>query len=112
MCLITETNQPKVAQEDIHVYKIVADKGDGKTFESPVAHTTHNYDEELTTSDPLEIEKCEMGYMVEKGMFHCIKNPREDIQGVVRCTIPKGTEYFEDVNGDELCAKKVIVHKG
>ena len=134
MCLISNTNTPLIAKEDIVVYKIIMRKNN-KDYAPVVSE-----DEEL----PHYIYKKGVNkarfkedvswawncyYRIGKGFLHAYTT--KDIAEkncdrwnawvgrsnlctgvkyhfVVRMIIPKGTEYFNSVEGDEICAKELI----
>lgn len=137
MCLISNTNTPLIAEEDIVVYKILMRKN-GKDYapvvsedycEQPHYIYKKGVNKARLKEDVQEWTSINCYYRIGKGFLHAYTT--KDIAEincnrwnawmgknnlstggkyhfVVRMIIPKGTEYFNSVEGDEICAKQLI----
>jgi hypothetical protein len=112
MCLYSETNKPKIAQQDIVCYKHVLKR---KHHFRPYYHgnkVKYKFGKLYKIDVNLFINKVEKGkkwYLINNG-FHSYedidtfdkKNPNGRNYCYIKCIIPKGSLYFEEThnNGD------------
>lgn len=124
MCLVTDQKEPKIAHEDIKVYKVLKDI-DGQHFS--VCHPFQWLADIINTSelnkqkfenylfnpycdyiDSDYYEDCDKInlFVIVKG-FHAFKTPERGInwikscdnKNMYECIIPKGSLYYEDATG-------------
>ena len=114
MCLIKTHDEPKIAQADIEVWKILTDKGLSPYHEYQYHHGINKPAEHKEI--PIEQMQIEDGYlhayrsketaekyvaMLNLIFFDCLV-PIEHV--IHRMIIPKGTAYYEGDNGD-ICSE-------
>lgn len=112
MCLILQDNKERIAEKDITCYKIFYNVYGGKVLSTLFQRYTMTLGREYDI-DCSETSNCSYKYgnhyYVEGGCFHSFKT----LQGargflkrevgehgpclIVKCTIPKGTKYFDGV---------------
>ena len=108
MCLYSETNKPKIAQQDIVCYKYVIKD---KHHFSPYYYTDkakykfgklYKIDANLFTKD---IDCNSYLYLINNGFHSYVniqefskKDPETDSFCYIKCIIPKGSLYFEETN--------------
>ena len=133
MCLFTREIEPKIAQEDIHVYKVVLVK-DGKYYgpyqEKPLMETPEGglvymdsneyYYKRWKIYDLNESKYCIEGGVIHacttKGMAEFLiidlwRNNEDANYEIIDGVIPKGTEYWESYMSPEIAAKKIKFDK-
>lgn len=118
MCLYTINREPKVAKHDIVCYKWIVPLSETKC-ESPCVRAKlkrHklNYAIGSWEINPAFVIYGEYsyGYWIGRGFIHAYKEKKyPDFISyeckLVKCIIPKGTDYFEDKY--EICATKMII---
>ena len=121
MSLISYTNKPLIAQEDIVCYKMLVRK---KCFifsiyRTPFAYTIvfpfllKRFNIPFKARGKEEIRKSYLciRYVIEKGFIHTYTNsgliPSLDGIEIFECVIPKGTEYFACILGKAYASKKI-----
>lgn len=113
MCLsIKGSRIPKIATRDIVVYKLFdpLELGKGKLV-SPFTrfdfglfcHGKVLKASKITISDIKRIIKY---HIIGNGFIHCFTH---SLSNRVKCIIPKGTLYYIDKYGDEICARKLEI---
>ena len=123
MCLYSETNNPKIAQQDIVCYKYVLKR---KHHFRPYYHgnkVKYKFGKLYKIDVNLFINKVEKGekwYLVNNG-FHSYadidvydkKNPDGHDFCYIKCIIPQGSLYFEETNdyGDIIyyCSEQLYI---
>lgn len=121
MCnvLIGENNiKPRIAEEDIRVFKAVYLNKDGKTWHGIYQdHYTAPLNTLITAEDEEDIRLSAYGWIcIGCGFFHScadinsIKNrfPYARVV-VVEAIIPKGSVYYRSKVGNDFCSKQIIV---
>ena len=117
MCLIKTHDEPKIAQDDIEVWKVLTDKGLSPYLDYQYHHGMNKPAEQSVIPVPVPVEQSQIngGYLhayrnKERAEFNavrcnyifgCIVNPEYIIH---RMIIPKGTAYYEGDDGD-ICAE-------
>lgn len=116
MCLYKTHNEPKIAQNDIEVWKVLTDKGLSPYQDYPYHSGINKPAERSVIPVPVEQRYIEDGYLhvygnKEKAEFNTAKfnliffDCLEPVKHVVhRMLIPKGTAYYEGDDGD-ICAE-------
>ncbi len=131
MCLRVKDSTPKIAEKDIVCYKVLARRDDKLVtpFFKYVMEPNHRYESQepfeigwvtKTTLRLLLSPRFRNTPVVEGGCFHTFKH-RIDAKWlgrvmtktpnfvILKCIIPKGTEYFEGDSEDMTCyASKVL----
>ena len=138
MCLVAEERSRKVADKDIHVWKLVRFGQDHDHWHGPIYSMNGLFDT-VVTSDPLdetEYDHCFDFYYfkyivsITSGFIHAhltrehaekqrdnlIREDSSSCNLYKRCfvceaTIPKGSVYYVDIDGEEIATSKIIVHK-
>lgn len=123
MCLYSETNNPKIAQQDIVCYKYVLKR---KHHFRPYYHgnkVKYKFGKLYKIDVNLFINKVEKGkkwYLINDG-FHSYadidvydkKNPSGRDFCYIKCIIPQGSLYFEETNdhGDIIyyCSEQLYI---
>ena len=109
MCLIKTHGEPRIAQDDIEVWKILTDKGLSPYHEYQYHHGINKPAEHKEI--PIEQRLIADGYlhsyrkkeMAELNVLKCIWII--GVEHVIhRMLIPKGTAYYEGDNGD-ICSE-------
>lgn len=114
MCLIKTHDEPKIAQDDIEVWKVLTSEGLSPYMDYPYHLGMNKPAEQKVT--PLTQEEINGGYLhvyrsKEKAEFNAARfnliffdclAPVEHV--VHRMLIPKGTVYYEGDDGD-ICAE-------
>ena len=116
MCLIAKTNTPLIAKEDIVCYKYLIRPC--FLYRTPIWYAKVHpflwklFDKPFKAKGREEITSCENCYRIEGGFIHSYQH--QDINYLpvnnliqFKCIIPKGTEYFEDVNNNEYASKQI-----
>lgn len=123
MCLYSETNNPKIAQQDIVCYKCVKRY---RRYFRPYHRTDkakYKFGKLYKIDTNLFINKVEKGrkwYHVNVGfhsygniMSYIKKDPNEDDCCYIKCIIPKGSLYFEERDSrDEImyyCSEQLYI---
>jgi len=135
MCWRAFKAEKKVAQKDFNVYKVLMRKGKDSLLISPFRHFPYCLGKEYKTK--IHVKEAIFHYekdTIDKGL-HCyseecmVKNVYNSIAVgnpygqtlecysnelaspvVIKCTIPKGTAYYENGNG-EIVTEKYILNK-
>ena len=118
MCLIKTHNEPKIAQDDIEVWKVLTDDGLSPYLDYPYHPGMNKPVEQSVVPVPVDQSQINGGYLhayrnKEKAEFNAAKcnymfgshtnlGPIEHV--VHRMLIPKGTAYYEGINGD-ICSE-------
>lgn len=113
MCLITPTKKPYVAEEDIYCYKVLTETSRGlltpfqdfpielgKVYESP------KIEEEIEDNE------------INGGFFHALTSPNGQYLngfgsncGIYLAVIPKGSQFFLNNGGTQICATSIKIIK-
>ena len=127
MCLVTLDPKPKVAEEDILVWKVL-EKGNTGFYRLDYKYKHgRNYPAETCDAGNGVERDYDGTYEVRGGWLHAIKRSARDKKCITKCFnpvkgvfetlrrsrvvkmyIPKGTEYIEDKNGRDICAKCLV----
>jgi hypothetical protein len=114
MCLYIKGSKfPKIAKDDIIVYKYFSKYWLKKnnSLISPIMGYDYGKFEysKVIKAKGLNWEAIKFIFKgrVEGGFIHCYKS---NTVGDIKCIIPKGTLYYEGMDG-ELCARKLFVYK-
>lgn len=126
MCLISKTNIPKIAEEDIICYKIL--EYTQLEYTTPFMYLPIR-DSIVEAIGDEDIYKKSAWfrpskYSIGRGFIHAYTTyetamkiiPEIECQFFTECqlevfkaVIPKGTKYFVSINGKEICAKKMVL---
>lgn len=131
MCLITEQASPKILEEDKTVYKVVTSTGEGwksqyerfpyipgqlYATEIHVSKGDGMYSDQTAQNYYEKEEQQDKLFTIGRG-FHSFETEEraEEHLGLlseilVKCTIPKGSEYWEDATG-LIASNQIILHK-
>lgn len=111
MCLIKTHNEPKIAQDNIEVWKVLTDDGLSPYLNYPYKIGMNKPTEQSVVPVPVEQSQITVGYLhayrkKEKAELNAFKYTRIiGVEHVVhRMLIPKGTVYYEGDDGD-ICAE-------
>lgn len=127
MCLYTNEKEPRVAQEDINVYKVLLILKDG-SLKSPYHQSfgNWNFNELYINSQSEDIsqifELMEIGpgffhsYLTEEACNEMVGKIRRQIDRykssqkvkIFRAIIPKGTSFYVGQRSD-ICSKAIII---
>ena len=136
MCLITDSNIPLVAEEDIEVYKVMEVMTDkkGSPFGVPPyrplyryhpgKNQSSEYDITMYGNKPIKTSPSGLYYMVEAGYLHAyvdwhaathlythtLLNSGGTLYSackIVKMTVPKGTKYFLG-NDNDIAAETLV----
>lgn len=120
MCLISRTVIPSIAQEDIVCYKVL----ERNTFfyrtpyvgdiVFPFILKVLNIPFKAKGPERIEPYGREL-WTIDRGFIHSYKTKKPNYARTIRgkravyfeCTIPKGSEYFEDINNNEYASKQI-----
>ena len=105
MCLHVKTTKPSIAEEDIICYKVIEYSPIDKQYVTPFRNYPMKTGDILHDRKDWEFDIVEFrtGFFVEAGGFHTYGAKEDAIffarvlsssTIVVKCIIPKGTEYF------------------
>ena len=132
MCLITDSNIPLVAEEDIEVYKVMeVTTGLGGSpigippyrplyRYHPGKNQSYEYDITMYGNKPIKTSPYGQCYIVEAGYLHAYVDRyaasplhtqllRNDTAiKIVKMTIPKGTKYFLGNGGNEIASEVLV----
>lgn len=120
MCLYSKTNIPKIAKKDIKVYKILGkiDKKFLTPYRSYRMNEGYHY---IQTGKKFGVflSSGMYPYRIEKGLHaYTTLNAAIDqkyhgliSQIIVEMIIPKGSEYFIDKIGKQICSDNLIWYK-
>lgn len=122
MCLISETNKPTIATEDIVCYKVITTENKTPYTDSFVNILHRLGIIPFKAKGNIKIEENfnrftrRYYYTITKGMIHTFKGQIFYTMSwffpkIYKCIIPKGTEYFISQGGNEYCSKKIIFKK-
>ena len=136
MCLLTPKRTRRIAEEDIHVWKIVKLTEDKKHWDGPYFKAGFKFDEiaEVEPPEEKDIKTSEDGrlyleegflystlkYVVAKRELHMLRYLRHKYKSqyrLVRATIPKGSIYYTGrrttYQGEDttIASNKLIVEK-
>lgn len=114
MCLFKTHDEPKIAQDDIEVWKVLTDKGLSPYLDYPY-HPGMNKPLEHSV---IPITQEEINEEINGGYLHAYRNKEKAefhatmfnrIFGVIgyvvqRMLIPKGTAYYEG-NDEDICSE-------
>ncbi len=123
MCLVSETIEPFIAENDINCYKILLSQNGQYITPYRNFHILFNIEmndecEEKFT-DVFGVRLVESGYfnscLNKQGIIHVInelkrKLPKGTTVKIFKALIPKGTKYFLGQNND-ICSKKLIIYE-
>ena len=111
MCLIKTHNEPKIAQDNIEVWKVLTDDGLSPYLDYPYHPGMNKPTEQSVVPVPVEQSQITVGYLhayrkKEKAELNAFKYTRIiGVEHVVhKMLIPKGTAYYEGNNGD-VCSE-------
>ena len=128
MCLQTKQREPKIAEEDIIVYKLLVETNKENELKSPYTEFFYTTGEEYTT----EIKPSnDDSYLDNEASYYQQEDDRDEYYGigegfhsaisakrlsrliqwkskVYECIIPKGSEYYIGFS-DLLVSNKIIV---
>ena len=113
MCLKTTLTEPKIAQEDITCYKVISQNM------TSLYYTEFKW--ELGKLYETEMDFCPVYKTVSKA-FHSYQSLEDLRYGyykselpcrIVKCTIPKGSEYYTGIQGSEngFTSNKLIINE-
>ena len=111
MCLIKTHDEPKIAQDNIEVWKVLTDDGLSPYLDYPYHPGMNKPTEQSVVPVPVEQSQITVGYLhayrkKEKAELHASTYTRiigaEHV--VHRMLIPKGTAYYEGIDGD-ICSE-------
>lgn len=124
MCLVSDTDIPKIAQEDIVYYKVLIKVSNikalfGKGYATPWYETKVKPKGLFKAKGGKSILKNYFNpgtYDVGRGFIHTYTGldgsriPKNLIEGyrIFECIIPKGTEYFVSTDGEEYASDCII----
>lgn len=135
MCLITDSNIPLVAEEDIEVYKVMEVMTDekGSPFGVPPyrpiyryhpgKNQSSEYDITMYGNKPVKTSPSGRYYIVEAGYLHAYVDlyaasplHTKVLQNsggtttvkIIKMTIPKGTKYFLGNGGNEIASEVLV----
>jgi adenine-specific DNA methylase len=114
MCLITDSNKFKIAEEDITCYKAAVSINE-TAYRTPMRQFYFELGKTYEDTEKFYAKPENDTYIIEGGVFHSYVNlkdvPRlkkihsllKQYPGlnhdIIKCTIPKGTEYIEGFFG-------------
>ena len=106
MCLIKTHDEPKIAQNDIEVWKVLTDDGLSPYLDYPYHPGMNKPTEQSVVPVPVEQSQIDFGYLhayrkKEKAELNLFEPVGYMVQ---RMLIPKGTVYYEGDDGD-ICAE-------
>ena len=119
MCLTTRLKR-QISSNDIECYKVLITDGD--KYLSPYIRTSYQIPSDISDNVTEDIEHYNFEstsiYRIYSGFIHCykyfehakhltkfiIKKPYYNIV-IVKCIVPKGTEFYQ--NCHEICAKRL-----
>ena len=111
MCLIKTHDEPKIAQDDIEVWKVLTDDGLSPYLDYPYQIGMNKPTEQSVVPVPVEQSQINVGYLhayrkKETAELNAFKYTRIiGVEHVVhRMLIPKGTAYYEGIDGD-ICSE-------
>jgi hypothetical protein len=137
MCLITKDVKPRVADKDITCYKNLEWQEAIQRWETPytyfpvdedvikgkeplvaVGRKTHRKVMLIDIFNAVTIEKNVELYKCEGGWIHAYST-RQKAKSIAsmfgdttyRVIIPKGTKYYVDCSGGEMCAERIVIKK-
>ena len=107
MCLNKTHGEPRIAQDDIEVWKVLTDKGLSPYYDYQYHHGINKPAEQKEI--PIEQRLINGGYLhayrnkvkADKFLLDCMGTPWYIIH---RMIIPKGTVYYEGIDGD-ICSE-------
>jgi len=115
MCLVTK-QEKRVATKDLTVYKIVFQTEKKNVFKA--IHYGFSY--KLNKSYKTSMGKCySQGHIIINEGFHAYTkrfptyytiNPLKDgVRYIAKCTIPKGSSYYENRYSHEIVSDRIIL---
>lgn len=118
MCLLSNQEKAYIAKEDIETYKLFIRKGDG-TYITSFRRKEVVLGERMIAEGENELPQYDDGFIrIWGGYIHSyLKVLDDDIHvydldgwiALVKCIIPKGTEYYVDSGLCEICSKELII---
>lgn len=112
MCLLSKTEKPYIAKEDMVVYKVTIKVW--KTYYSFFRDFPYNLNASYEETEEGEIKKGEEFYHIGKGWIHSYQNTEVlsffKCCNILKCIVPKGTLYYVGTDGD-ICSKRLIIVK-
>lgn len=118
MCLCSKQGKAYIAREDIETYKLLIRAVDD-TYITPFRRKEVVLGERMVADGNNELPQYEDGFIrIEGGYIHSYLNVlNDDIHlydlsqwlVLVKCIIPKGTEYYVDAGLKEICSKELII---
>lgn len=131
MCLIVQSREPKIAEEDIICYKLVKYWEDADVYVSPLQHFPiassrkiigfiQKDDSDYSRVYPGIITRKTLDYNVGGGFLHTfmyLKSAKYIISKVsnkseyriFKCIVPKGVKYYEGYSKSTLCGNIINV---
>lgn len=110
MCFIVENNKPKIAKRNIKVYKFV-DEIDSTTCESYWKNYKYTQNK-VCKKIKLKFTKSKFfGNTIEKGYHSYIYNDDYHIRVNSIFIIPKGSEYYVNIEDGEYVSDTIIFKK-
>ena len=111
MCLFKTHDEPRIAPDDIEVWKVLTDDGLSPYLDYPYQIGMNKPTEQSVVPVPVEQSQITVGYLhsyrnKETAELNAFKYTRIiGVEHVVhRMLIPKGTAYYEGNNGD-VCSE-------
>lgn len=118
MCLCSSQGKAYIAKEDIETYKLLIRKKDG-TYITPFRYKEVVLGERMVADGNNELPQYEDGFIrIGSGYIHSYLKVIDDKIHVyllggwivlVKCIIPKGTEYYVDAGLKEICSKELVI---
>ena len=131
MCIFVQDNKLKVAEEDIICYKVLKRKN---IYDSTPVSPYHNemewdFDKQFEAPQSIwktEYDKYHNGWFVSDGYFYSYKYYTDAynlfkkmswggmvcMYMIVKCTIAKGTQYYEGIQGSPFQSHEDIMQNG
>ena len=110
MCLWTKNAVKKIADKDIVCYKVICKVGND--YLTIYQRTPIELGKTYTDNELIHMGKGNDVYYIGQGVYHTFKKYKDAVvflrehflftnRVIVRCVIPKGTEYYEGTFDDE-----------
>lgn len=110
---MTRNPKPLIAKEDIHCYKYLIPFG--SIGASPVYNFSYNFDTLYTENHPYIVYNDQIDmFEISSGVFHVrkcddLRHPLNAGAIAYKAIIPKGSKYWIDDNGLDMCSNMIIV---
>ena len=121
MCLLSLSDNPKVADKDIVCYKFLDRLGPFR-YMTPIREVKlwkFPYLKKIFVAkgtEEAERDPLQRRYVVGEGFIHTFAKmsdeySRRGLHDVVlfRCIIPKGTKYFKSMDGSEYASREIVI---